>query len=109
MTPKRYRKKPVVIEAMQLTGTHNSQMAVHAWVEENTLGSFEFMDVIEGCKPCLVSGVSIDFRDGRLIIATLEGLHWADIGDYIIRGVQGEFYPCKPYIFASTYEVTDDD
>ena len=43
-------------------------------------------------------------RDGRLIISTLEGLHWADPGDWIIRGVQGEFYPCKPDIFAATYE-----
>ena len=62
------------------------------------------MAVIEGRVPYPASGVSIDPRDGRLIISTLEGLHWADPGDWIIRGVQGEFYPCKPDIFAATYE-----
>ena len=102
--PQRYRKKPVVIEAMQLAGTTGEIHAVYQWVEANTLGSFEPLSVIEGHKPCPASGVSIDPRDGRLIISTLEGLHWADPGDWIIRGVQGEFYPCKPGIFAATYE-----
>lgn len=101
---KRYRKKPVVIEAMRLEGTNADMHAVYQWVERNTLGSFEPLDVIEGRKPYPASGVSIDPRDGRFIISTLEGLHWADPGDWIIRGVQGEFYPCKPDIFEATYE-----
>ena len=42
---------------------------------------------------------------GGLIIKTLEGEHLASIGDYIIKGVQGEFYPCKPDIFEETYEL----
>lgn len=102
-----YRKKPVVIEAKQLVGDSPEMMEVYWWIEKNTEGSFEPMDVIEGREPYPASGVSIDPRDGRLIISTLEGLHWADPGDWIIRGVQGEFYPCKPDIFDATYESVD--
>lgn len=104
MTPDKYRKLPVVIEAMQLTGTAAETHAVYSWVESNSLGSFEPLSVIEGRKPCPASGVSIDPRDGRMMIATLEGFHHVDFGDYVIRGVAGEFYPCKPDIFSATYE-----
>ena len=106
-TPRKYRKKPVVIEAMQFNGTTAETHAVYQWVEQHTRGSFEPLAVIEGRKPCPESGVSIDPRDGRLIIATLEGLHWVNLDDWIIKGVAGEFYPCKPEIFAATYEETD--
>ncbi|MEU7240344.1 hypothetical protein [Streptomyces sparsogenes] len=105
----RYRKKPVEIEAMLFDGTTAETHSVYQWVERNTLGSFEPLDVIEGRKPYPESGVSIDPRDGRMIISTLEGLHWVDRGDYVIRGVAGEFYPCKPDIFAATYERVGDD
>lgn len=44
---------------------------------------------------------------GGLVIKTLEGNHLANIGDYIIKGVAGEFYPCKPDIFEKTYEVAE--
>ena len=44
---------------------------------------------------------------GGLVIKTLEGEHLANIGDYIIRGVHGEFYPCKPDIFRETYEEVE--
>ena len=98
----------VVIEAMQLAGTTAEIHAVYQWVEANTLGSFEPLSVIEGRKPYPASGVSIDPRDGRLIISTLEGLHWADPGDWIIRGVAGEFYPCKEAIFRETYEPVEE-
>lgn len=98
-----YRKKPVVIDAMQYT--RKNAHSVYCWVEDETEGSFEPMDVIEGRKPYPASGVSIDPRDGRMIISTLEGLHWVDLGDYVIRGVHGEFYPCKPDIFEITYEA----
>ena len=104
-TIKRYLKRPVTIEAAQLTGDTAQWHAIYLWVESNTLGSFEPLDVIEGRKPWPPSGVSIDPRDGRLIISTLEGLHWANEGDWIIRGVQGEFYPCKDAIFRETYEA----
>ena len=76
-----YRKKPVVVEAVQWTGENHAEMC-------------EFIDpeVFE-----------IIPRIG-LVIHTLEGDHHASPGDYIIKGVNGEFYPCKPDIFAKTYE-----
>lgn len=107
--PKEFQKKPVRIWAMQLpvNATPAEGIAVYQWVERNTLGSFEPLDVIEGRRPCPASGVSIDPRDGRIIISTLEGLHWVDLGDFVIRGIKGEFYPCKPDIFVASYdEVT---
>lgn len=106
----KFRKKPVEIEARQLRAdaTPPEAMDIYQWVERNTLGSFEPMDVIEGRKPWPASGVTIDPRDGRMIIATLEGGHWVDLGDWVIRGVQGEFYPCKPGIFEQTYEPVEE-
>lgn len=77
----KYRKKPVVIEAVQWTGENHAEMC-------------EFIDpeVLE-IKP----------KEG-VVIRTLEGEHHASPGDYIIKGVNGEFYPCKPGIFVKTYE-----
>lgn len=103
----RFRKKPVEIEARQLVGG-DAWHDVYLWVEENTLGSFEPLGVIEGRVPCPASGVSIDPRDGRMMIATLEGPHHANLGDWIIRGVQGEFYPIKEAIFRQTYEAVEE-
>ncbi len=102
-TPSRFTKRPVTIEAMQLTGTTSDQHNVYSWIEANTLGSFEPLGVLEGFVPSPASGVSIDPSDGRMLISTLEGVMRADLGDWIIRGVQGEFYPCKPDIFEATY------
>ena len=116
----KFRKKPVVIEARQFLGggagpsggpTVDSTSATHRvyqWIEKNTLGSFEPMGPIEGRWPWPESGVTIDPRDGRMVIATLEGGHWVDLFDWIIRGVKGEFYPCKPDIFEATYEKVED-
>ena len=98
-----FRKKPVVIEARQFLGGY----AIYQWVKKNTLGSFEPMDAINGHKHWPASGVTIDPRDGRMIIATLEGGHWVNLGDWVIQGVQGEYYPCKPDIFAATYEAVE--
>ena len=97
MTPTKYRKKPVVIEAMELNGSNGEMHAVYLWVEES-LGSVDPDDVH-------LPGVTIDPADGRMVIRTLEGDMKADIGDFIIRGVNGEFYPCKPDIFEKTYET----
>jgi hypothetical protein len=77
----KYRKKPVVIEAVQWTGHNISDIC-----------KFTDRDVNH-----LIAG-------GQLYIATLEGVHRASVGDFIIKGVKGEFYPCKPDIFAQTYE-----
>lgn len=102
--PLMYRKKPVVIEAMQCAGTSAEIHALYQWIEKNTLGSFDFVGVTDEGKPRPASGVSIDPSDGRMVISTLEGLHWVDLNDYVIRGVAGEFYPCKPEIFHQSYE-----
>ena len=108
MNPTKYRKKPVVVEAMQLAGSNADLHAAYLWVERNTAGSFEPLDVLEGRKPCPASGVSIDPATGFMLIATLEGVMQAKPGDYVIRGVAGEFYPCKPEIFEATYEAVTD-
>lgn len=76
---RKYRKKPVEIDAMLLR-TENVQ-AVADWC---------------GGKPGLHSGV---------VIHTLEGVMKADIGDYVIKGIKGEFYPCKPDIFLASYDA----
>lgn len=96
-----FQKKPVVIEAMQFAGTTAEIHVVYQWVEKNTQGSYDTNDP-SGEVPA--SGVSIDAATGFMVIATLEGEMQAKLGDWIIRGVQGEFYPCKPDIFEATYE-----
>lgn len=88
----KYRKKPVVIEAFQYTG-------INAQSVENFMGSN-------------VSAVK-RVTDGNgfvlaLEIHTLEGVMRADKFDWVIKGVNGEFYPCKPDIFEKTYELVSD-
>lgn len=106
--PRRYRKKPIEIEAAKFEGTNPELHSIYTWIEENTLGSFEPLSRIEGEEPWPASGVSIDPASGRMIIATLEGGMHVELGDYVIRGVKGEFYPCKPDIFEATYEEAED-
>lgn len=84
MTAQRFRKKPVEIEAMLYTGDNWVEIA--KWLRES--------DVRIGRE-----------HTGKASIPTLEGTMYASPGDWIIRGVQGEFYPCKPDIFAETYEA----
>lgn len=81
----RFRKKPVEIEARLYDGTPDGWAHIALWLRESNVR---------------VGGNS----DGRLFIPTLEGDMTASPGDWIIRGVQGEFYPCKPEIFKATYE-----
>lgn len=95
----RYRKKPVVVEAWQLVGTNAETHAVYQWIEANTQGSFDPLT-----EEIPASGVSIDPATGSFLIATLEGVMQAKPGDWVIRGVQGEFYPIKDSIFRETYE-----
>lgn len=79
-----YRKKPVVIMAMQLTVDNIHD--VEAWCG----GS--------------IKGVKLPPAEQCIDIQTLEGEMRAEMGDYIIRGIKGEFYPCKPDIFHATYD-----
>lgn len=86
---KLYRKKPIEVYAIQWTGENKDE------VQEFCGDKARFGRYISSDHLCLV-------------IDTLEGMHNAAVGDYIIRGVNGEFYPCKPDIFKKTYEeVTD--
>ena len=84
---KRYRMKPVVIEAVQWTGANWSEIAAF-WKNSEEILCFD--DNFDGSM--------------ELVIQTLEGQMTAKTGDFIIRGIRGEFYPCKPDIFESTYE-----
>ena len=85
-----YRKKPVVIQAIQLKA--DTLETLYKFLEIENKGSF------------LDCGHGIDPTDGKFKITTLEGIHIANMDDFIIKGVNGEFYPCKPDIFEKTYE-----
>jgi hypothetical protein len=78
----KFRKKPVVIEAVQFTGRNDEE--VLAFVGENAFDP-------NSDRPTIV-------------ICTLEGDMTTEVGDWVIRGVKGEHYPCKPDIFEATYE-----
>lgn len=84
----KFRKKPVVIEAVQWTGKN-----------------YEDVMVFTSEMPAIFKPV-----EGRdFVIPTLEGKMRAQVGDWIIRGVNGEFYPCKPDIFEKTYEKVEEE
>ena len=92
---KKYIKKPIEIEAIQLT-------------KDNIIEVFDFLDEAN-YKETKSAEELEDFsqmmlKHGYIEIETLEGIMIANFGDYIIKGVKGEFYPCKPYIFEATYE-----
>lgn len=91
----KYRKKPVEIEAIQLQPDHVT-----------IVECIEFIS--SGLDESLVkmSARRVEER-GALMIQTLEGEMQASYGDYIIKGVKGEFYPCKPDIFELTYEKAE--
>jgi len=83
----KYRKKPVVIDAIRFTDSP---------------------DVLSYLSDFIGEKIAVDYTEPNnpvLKIDTLEGTMEASEGDYIIRGVQGEFYPCKPDIFEATYEA----
>ena len=90
----KFRKKPVVIEALQWTGDNLAEIiaftGLHPSAEKWTWGEYEAVVKLEGLK-----------------IFTLEGPMMALVNDWIIKGVAGEFYPCKPDIFDKTYEPAE--
>ena len=95
----KFRKKSVVIEAIQFTG-HNG-FEIEQWSRSEFGGRI----VIE--SPVLEP--SPDNPSGHYLqIATLEGVMIGNVNDWIIKGVKGEFCPCKPDIFAATYELVED-
>lgn len=79
---KKYRKKPVVIEAIQRVDGNDDEIC-------------DFLANSESC---------FGFNAGKITIETLEGEMTVSDGDYVIKGVRGECYPCKPDIFEQTYE-----
>lgn len=91
----KFRKKPVVIEAKRWTGNDSDWREFYDFCK-NERGVSE----LTGPHPVgESSGLS------RVSIVTLEGVMFAEPGDWIIKGIKGEFYPCKPDIFAATYEA----
>jgi hypothetical protein len=87
----KYRKKPVVIEAFRVPPPDDeTREAAPTWLVNALLNS----------------SVTV-IATGGLNITTLEGVMRADVGDYVIQGVKGELYPCKPDIFAATYELAE--
>lgn len=93
----KFRKLPVVIEAFQMTRERRTDN--RDWPEWLNCAWNMERDEAGACYPT-VPGTG----DGELSIRTLEGEHFVSWGDWIIRGVKGELYPCKPDIFAATYE-----
>ena len=87
----KYRKKPVVIEAFRWTVG-----------EDQTEDPIWFVDAIN-------RGDILFSSNGNMVIKTLEGWMYAISGDYIIKGIKGELYPCKPDIFEASYEQLCDD
>ena len=101
----RYRKLPVEVEAIE-------------WNGQNVVDTYNFLEGTD--YESEAEGVKTDGRNfyikfenggcqqGTLMIKTLEGDMKASVGDYIIKGVNGEFYPCKPEIFEKTYELLEE-
>lgn len=96
----KFRKKPVVIEAVLLERNHSSFQK-----------AYEFLGRFGGTDSEVSRNKWVEFVDDNIqrsegiTIETLEGDHLASWGDYIIKGIKGEFYPCKPDIFEKTYEA----
>jgi hypothetical protein len=87
----KFRKKPVIIEAIQWNGSNFDEI-------------MNFMKEFHGHKLAYEDAEELAKQTGTLHINTLEGVMTATKGDWIIQGVQREFYPCKPDIFEKTYE-----
>lgn len=88
----KYRKKPVIIEAIQFEDNSDRIIEIHEFMGGDT--------------------IRVNYEDKNnpyLKVETLEGIMKASVGDYIIKGVNGEFYPCKPDIFEKTYERVIDE
>jgi hypothetical protein len=91
----RCRKRPVEVEAMQWTGTAAGATPIIVWALDNGASMTYY-------GPGEWDNGETDAE--YLRVFTLEGAMLASVGDYIIRGVKGEFYPCKPDVFEATYE-----
>jgi len=86
MKIKKYRKKPVIIEAIQYDGKNQNEITIFTETRAFLFG-----------------------KNNAMEIPTLEGNHKCSVGDFVIKGIKGEFYPCKPDIFKETYEEVIDE
>lgn len=82
----KFKKKPVVIEAIKFNGDNGEEIEQWTNCAARRLATYTPL----------------------MIISTLEGDHTANVGDWIIKGIAGEFYPCKPDIFFATYETVEE-
>jgi len=91
----KYRKKPVVIEAVQFTGSNPDE--IRAFCGDKVIINYDDSrwEIGVGAPIAIIT------------IPTLEGTMAVSAGDFVIKGIQGEFYPCKPDIFEQTYEKAD--
>ena len=92
----KYRKKPVVIEAVQWNGLNLQEV-------KDFVGDSLMYNIYDTAWKVAEAAPIVNIK-----IKTLEGNMQVSVDDYIIKGVQGEFYPCKPYIFEQTYEKVED-
>jgi hypothetical protein len=100
----KYRKKPVVIEAVRVTAADYNPAIEHPW------DGCPFSEIPYWLEAAVEDNLIVPHNRGSTDYAswdikTLEGTMTAGPGDWIIRGVKGEFYPCKPDIFAATYDL----
>lgn len=101
--------KPVVIEAFLWAGGPAAATPIINWILEND-GTARWEEECEkplydNIREGLVVQVGVEVVTEGIYIRTLEGTMKADPGDWILRGTRGEFYPCKPDVFATKYEV----
>ena len=100
----KYRKRPVVIEAFQYDGdmiNSSGKPYVPEWAISAVNNNTMYYDVTE----LFIHTLEGDHHVTELFIHTLEGDHHVTVGDYVIQGINGELYPCKPDIFEKTYEA----
>lgn len=114
--PQKFTKKPVTIEAMHFRTdiTAGDAHEVFAWLSDNLYPylvgnalepeTLRYHDQVEGDDSKPDKGCYINPETGLMTIRTLEGDVAVELGDWVIKGVKGEFYPCKPDIFEATYE-----
>lgn len=94
----KYRKKPVVVEAIRFDGFN--YLEIKHFINDQEICEVEINDIAwEAGKAPPIADIHIN---------TLEGKMKANVGDYIIKGVNGEFYPCKTDIFEKTYEKVEE-
>lgn len=92
-TPATYEKRPVRIQAWQWDGTRAGALAIKSWANDEHGTLFNFLGSDE---------------QNYFAVFTLEGMMQITADDYVIRGLAGEYYPCKPEIFAASYiEVSE--